>query len=477
MRRLPWWRQPLWLALLTTVWFVAPACGQETPLDKYVKEKDATYSWRIVKIVEGNPSRTLIVRLKSQTWRTPQEVDRPVWEHWLTIIVPEKVEHKTAFLMIGGGSHDSAMPERANDVIVQIARATRSVVAELRNVPNQALIFHGDGVPRKEDDLIGYTWDQFLKTGDATWPARLPMVKSAVRAMDCIQEVLASQEGGGLTIEKFVVAGGSKRGWTTWMTAAVDPRVVAIVPIVIDVLNVEPSMRHHAQVYGFWAEAIGNYYQHRILQRANEPKLKELYRIEDPYYYRDRFTMPKFIINGSGDQFFCPDSSQFYFADLPGEKFLRYVPNADHSLKGTDAPLSIIAFYQMVLAGKPRPRFTWTFEKDGAIRVTATDRPKQVTLWQATNPKARDFRVVTIGNAFTSTELQPESDGSWVARITPPKEGWTAFFVELTYDTGGAFPLKLTTGVRVLPDTLPHAGVDLTKVPYEPHLKANSSRP
>ena len=124
-------------------------------------------------------------------------------------------------------------------------------------VPNQPLVFHGDGKPRVEDDLVAYTWVQYFKTGDPTWPARNPMVKSAVRAMDTITAVMATKAGGEVPVNKFVVAGGSKRGWTTWLTGAVDQRVVAIVPIVIDVLNVEKSMRHHYAAYGFWAPSVG----------------------------------------------------------------------------------------------------------------------------------------------------------------------------------------------------------------------------
>src|SRR5690606_36944625 len=114
----------------------------------------------------------------------------------------------------------------------------------------------------------------------------------------------ASEAGGGKTIDGFVVAGASKRGWTTWMTAAADERVKAIIPIVIDVLNVEPSMQHHAQVYGFWAQAIGDYYRHGIMQRWGDPKVREIYEIVDPYFHREKLTMPKFMVNAAGDQFF-----------------------------------------------------------------------------------------------------------------------------------------------------------------------------
>jgi PhoPQ-activated pathogenicity-related protein len=436
----------------------------ETALDRYVAKPDATYSWKVVKKSEGGGASQFIVDLKSQTWRSPKEVDRTVWQHWLHVVTPSKPKSNVAFLFITGGSNGDA-PKRAE--LGVIATLTNSVVAELKMVPNEPLVFGNDGVKRKEDDLIAYTWDKFLKGGDDNWPARLPMVKSAVRAMDCVQELLASDAGGKIKIDKFVVAGGSKRGWTTWCTAAVDKRVAAIIPLSIDCLNNGPSMQHHVAVYGFYTEAVGDYFFHGITARARDPRMKLLLDIEDPYSYRDRFTMPKYIVGGVGDQYFCPDSSQFYYADLPDEKLLRYIPNADHGLKGSDVRDSVVAYYWTVVNGVARPKYSWTFEGDGSIDVRTSDRPKKVLIWQATNPKARDFRLETLGPAFRSEALKDLGGGHYLAKIESPKQGWTASFVELTYDVGAPFPLKVTTAVRVAPDTLPHQDVDPTKAPYE----------
>ena len=66
------------------------------------------------------------------------------------------------------------------------------------------------------------------------------MTKAAVRAMDTATEFLAKE---GVRLEKFVVSGASKRGWTTWTTGVVDKRVVAIAPLVIDMLNLTPSFK------------------------------------------------------------------------------------------------------------------------------------------------------------------------------------------------------------------------------------------
>ena len=159
-------------------------------------------------------------------------------------------------------------------------------------VPNQPIVFAGESKGRVEDELIAYSWDKFLRGGDEKWPARLPMTKSAVRAMDTVTAFCASEAGGKVVVDKFVVSGASKRGWTTWTTAAVDKRVTAIIPIVIDLLNVEASFRHHWQAYGFWAPAIKDYVEMKITDWQGTPEYRGLMKIEDPYEYRDRLTIP-----------------------------------------------------------------------------------------------------------------------------------------------------------------------------------------
>jgi PhoPQ-activated pathogenicity-related protein len=183
--------------------------------------------------------------------------------------------------------------------------------------------------------------------------------------------------------------------------------------------------------------------------------------------------MPKLIINASGDDFFVPDSSQFYFDDLPGEKYLRYVANTDHylstpdgwNLSGSREWNTIQAFYDSIVNGLSRPQFSWTLEGDGSIRVQAVDIPEEVNLWQASNPQARDFRKnpypaqghLQPTPVWNSTPLSDLGNGVYVGQVNEPPEGWTAFFVELIYDSGGTNPYKFTTEINVVPDYLPFA--------------------
>ncbi|HOB97787.1 MAG TPA: PhoPQ-activated pathogenicity-related family protein [Verrucomicrobiota bacterium] len=433
----------------------------ETPLDRYVAAPDPAYAWQAVTNARINGVTVTIIDLTSQSWLTTNEVDRTLWRHWLVVARPDALEHSTALLMIGGGNNKDNRLPKPSDALMQMARQTRSVAAELRMVPNQPLVFGHDGRERVEDDLIAYTWDKFLRTGDDRWPARLPMTKAAVRAMDTVTAFCASPAGGGAKVDTYVVAGGSKRGWTTWTTAVVDKRVVAVCPIVIDLLNIVPSFEHHYRTYGFFAPAVEDYVSAGIMDWMDTSEFKRLMQVVEPFEYRDRLTMPKLIVNASGDQFFLPDSSQFYFDRLPGVKYLRYVPNADHSLKNTDAWETLMAWHHATLNRTPLPRFSWKHEGGDAIRLQTVDQPTEVRLWQATNPAARDFRLDVIGPVWTNQVLRQDDRGAYLGRVASPSQGYTAFFVELTYPLGGPAPLKLTTDVRVTPDTLPHP-------PYQP---------
>src|ERR1051325_4071249 len=253
------------------------------PLDRYVAAPDSHYKYEVVKTLPGQGYKAYVIDLTSQQWRIESEVNRPVWKHWLTIIRPEDIEGETGLLLITGGSVDQKAPDAAAPQLVDAAMTSHSVVAELRGIPNEPLVFSDDQKVRTEDQIIAYTWVKYLKTGDNTWPLRMAMTKAAVRAMDTVTAFCATPAAGNTKVDKFVVAGGSKRGWTTWTTAAVDKRVVAIVPMVIDALNTVKSFDHHYQAYGFYSPAVKDYQDMGLMNVSGTPQYQALMKLEDPY--------------------------------------------------------------------------------------------------------------------------------------------------------------------------------------------------
>ncbi|MEN1679077.1 MAG: PhoPQ-activated protein PqaA family protein [Planctomycetota bacterium] len=427
-----------------------------TALDRYVAKPDDSFAWQEVSRRGDERGEEIVLELTSQTWRSPGEVDRAQWKHWLILCVPNGATSDTALLFIRGGSNQGGQPAGAGELTRKVALATRSVVAELGMVPNQPLEIGGDGEDRFEDGLLARSWVEYFKTGDEEWIAQLPMAKSAVRAMDAVQAAMAGEESGP-KINQFVVTGGSKRGWTTWLTAAVDDRVVAIAPLVIDMLNFKPSMRHHKAVYGTWSKALQDYEEQGIAERLDDSSIDPLRAIVDPFEYRTRYArMPKCLINSAGDEFFLPDSSRYYFDQLTGEKHLCYVPNTGHSLKHSNAIETLIAFHTSVVAGLSRPTIEWSQSPDGGWAVRCSASPSKATLWRAVNPEARDFRHPVIGDAYEPTILESDGGVYRVPSVEPP-EGFAATFATFEFNIGAATPWRISTPVWVTPDVEPFA--------------------
>ncbi|HPO12949.1 MAG TPA: PhoPQ-activated protein PqaA family protein [Candidatus Hydrogenedentes bacterium] len=485
-----------------------------TALDTYVAAADPEYGFEQlvpptkVTVSQGVLSATVTVRvmeLTSQRWRTTEDYrivadDSSVWKHHMTIVEPEEASGNTAILYINGGNNGSSVPNPSHpsddlEAEMKASAVLQSVLVDLRQVPNQPIVFEEDrenGVDlreRTEDSIISYTYDKYLNERSAggneadynTWPLLLPMVKSAVRAMDAVQDIYSQDLMTGAfysrnPVEKFIVSGGSKRGWTTWLTAAYEEgpngqqRVKAIAPIVIDVLNMDRQMQHHFNAYGYWAPAIYPYAQEKVFERFSAEHEQyaaalDLMHIVDPYEYRCRLeNIPRYCMNSSGDQFFLPDAAQWYFDRLPGdEKYLNYVPNSDHGLgdeadptQPGNATSGLLSFFAAMRDGLSLPQFSWSFETDGSILVrTQGTTPSSVTMYYASNADGRDFRLDKVGAIWAAKTLSAEAPGRYRASMTRPAQGYSAFYVQLKYPGPASlyniFSYILTTPIRVLP--------------------------
>lgn len=440
-------------------------------------QDDPAYHYSNALTVPGQGFTYYALNMTSQNWRTSADVNQTLWQHWVQIVVPAGTISNTALLLIDGGSTNASPPASPDPALVFAALQTHTVVIDLKDVPNEPLTFTGDNPTRtrSEDAIIAYSFDQFMDHIDApnneTWPVLLAMVKSAVRAMDSVQSFIPTVVNNA-HIDDFVVTGYSKRGWTTWLTAAVDDRVKAIMPGVFDNLNQGPQMVHHFGVYGDrdpsdlsvvggFSVAVQDYTDLNIFERMVSPEGELLSQIVDPYRYLNngRFTIPKLLLDSAGDEFFVSDSAQYYIHDLPGtENYLRYFPNTSHGLAdaATDVLNSTVTFYSAILNNSPLPKYSWTVEADGSIHVQTVDTPTQVKLWQITNPTQRDFRkayldFISGGTInWTSSLLTDQGGGVYVGSTPMPASGATAFFVELTFDSPiPGNPYVFTTEIHV----------------------------
>jgi PhoPQ-activated pathogenicity-related protein len=347
--------------------------------------------------------------------------------------------------MIAGGAWTPDRPESGRMVdgrdardLAKLATDLREPAALLLDVPNQPL-FSG-----YEDAIIAYTFDQFLQTGDPTWPLLLPMVKSAVRAMDAVQEF--ARQDRSLDIGEFTVTGISKRGWTTWMTGAVDRRVAGIVPVVIDMLNSKAHSQLELTSFGHYSEQIRDYTAYHLQERMDSPRGHELRSMCDPYSYRQTLTMPKLLMMGTNDPYWPLESANLYWNDLLGEKYLLYVPNGGHGFADPRYIGGLLAFQEHVARGKRLPKMKWTFtEGPAALRLTIESdlKPESVLAWTAT-AKTRDFR----GSTWTSRPTSSENE-AYAFDLAIPGTGYAAVIGEARF-ANGALPYFLSTNVRVV---------------------------
>jgi PhoPQ-activated pathogenicity-related protein len=414
-------------------------------LANYVAKPDDSFQWSVRRSGKLGTGTYAELTLTSQTWRDIR------WRHQLFVYKPEKLANAAqGLLMIGGGrwrdelasppaGADEPLPREA-PLLAAAANAIQSPVAVLLQVPHQPIL--GGMV---EDEAISYTFEQYLKTGDAEWPLLLPMVKSAVRGMDAVQQF--GQRDWSIQIQHFTVTGASKRGWTTWLTSAVDTRVNALAPMVIDVLNMESQMKHQLETWGKFSEQIEDYTRRGIQSRTGTTGGRALNAIVDPYSYRKQITQPKLILLGTNDRYWPLDALNLYWDGLSGKRYVCYIPNNGHGLKDVPRIVGALCALHLNAAGKLElPKLDWKLqESDGklSLRLKSNVKPARVVAWIATAP-TKDFREAT----WTSQPIQ-EVDGGFRHELAAPTSGYAAMFGEAMFEHAAA-PFFLSTNVKIV---------------------------
>ena len=412
------------------------AFGWADALEHYVATPDTNHAWKLVSQDQLDGLVVTHLEMTSQQWR------EHLWTHQMQIVRPARVRNTDiAFLFItGDGNGRGDLP-----LLRTLAERAGAVAAVVTRVPNQPLY---DG--RKEDALIAYTFDQYQKTGDETWPLLFPMVKSAMRAMDTVQAFVDKEQH--QKVERFVVGGASKRGWTTWLTAAVDGRVKAIAPMVIDMLNMQKQMEWAEKCYGRQSEKIHDYTDLNLHLKLEEPRMAQLRSWVDPYSYRRRYTMPKLLLLGTNDRYWTVDSLRHYWDDLPEPKLIYQTPNAGHDLGDRkDATQTLAAFFQIVADRQDLPQLKWSFKGEPVAQISLT-----------VNPPARSARLLTCDSAdrdfrndiWTSRVLQNTPSNRAEGREPLPSQGYRACLAEVTLMTPTGQEYKLSTEAYVVPDDL-----------------------
>ncbi|EAN8916707.1 PhoPQ-regulated protein [Salmonella enterica] len=394
--------------------------------------------------------------LLSQHWSPDDMVTPAQWRHNVDIYIPETAKQRHALVVVNNGVNyeegvqiNSKPVDFTQETLASIARDTNTIVISVSDIPNQYLTFQDDKKPLKEDESVSRSWALFMEAPEQRklMPLNIPMVSSLSQAIRLAKEELTRWN-----IHSFIVTGISKRGWTAWLSAIADPDVEAIVPFAIDLLDIDASLEHIYQSYGGnWPITFYPYYQQGIDEKIKTHSFSQLRQIIDPLrylntVYQPRLAIPKYIINASGDDFFVPDNSRFYYSKLPGVKSLRIVPNTSHYSIKQITEESLVTFINRFQDKKTLPQVLGIIQHN-LLTVYFSEEPIKVVRWTATNPNARDFRYA-CGIRYHPLTIDIPTNNRVNITLNEPVTGWEATYIEATFDDG----YVATTQVYITPD-------------------------
>ncbi len=405
----------------------------KTALDDYIARAEPAYKWEKASQRQIGKNLVTMLNVTSQTW---QGID---WTHKVEIVKPEKIDFP-GYALLYLSTTDSAFESILSQSLAGQLGAT---VIHVMGMPNQPLW------NMREDDLIAHSFAKYVETGDATWPLLLPMTKGAFKSMEAVQEYTTQQNQ---PLNKFIVAGASKRGWTSWLMGSIDTqnRVVGIIPVVYDNLDLSKQLPHQFASWGEYSPMIADYTRRGLQQLLSTPRGLELTRIVDPYTYRARLTMPKLLVNGTNDPYWTTDALNLYWKDLPEPKSAYYAPNSGHKLEDNQEKAfgAMVAWFRRVAGGNTTPTLNLSVAtENGQAKFTlkANGDISKAVLW-GTHSQTHDFRK----SKWQAVPLQDEGNGTYSVTLPTGTDGRKiAAFAEIEANDKPA-ALRLSTPITIV---------------------------
>ena len=116
------------------------------------------------------------------------------------------------------------------------------------------------------------------------------MTKAFFQCMKAVEQFVAKKQ---IINEEmgWIVAGGSKRGWTTWMVGAVTcekcSKIAGIVPIVPIIPSLQAEVHRQWRAYQGFTFVFKEFLNVHLMTVLDTPRFSEIFSVIDPLTYGD----------------------------------------------------------------------------------------------------------------------------------------------------------------------------------------------
>ncbi|MGC8845491.1 MAG: protein kinase domain-containing protein [Candidatus Hydrogenedens sp.] len=443
-------------------------------LSNFIKEYDNNYKFEVIEEKQGNGYKAYILDFTSQSWH-PEKTAPPVWRHWLTVIVPQQRVKDVGMLILTNGFSTLETPmSEIPPYFISLAVSSKSVVSVLEGFPRDNVGIYKTPtqiVHLEPAEFASWSFKQYFETHETSWIVFCPLVKSIVRAMDAVQELLLKNLRSEIPLKEFVLCSETPF-FVSWLVPPVDNRVIGLVSINTTGFHLEQQIKRmfmdEVELPKFFAE-IDDAGLFPLLETEDG---ENLLKIIDPYYYREVLKIPKLIISMNNNQWqdmiflseqvlseipepvnwlVCPQlqlSREYAF--LPQQTFYNFTTSSNTNLRVYDFKDTIQVFYQRLLGQKNMPIFQWDFSAKGDCYIRVSEEIIECRLWYCSSDR-RGTLLQSQNKNWKYKILSESAEGIYRFTIPIQPQQYTAVFAEVIFPSLMGIHFPLTTDIHIIP--------------------------